>query len=130
MSVFELLTKYFKGSTFKIEAKDIFYEDSEGNTLYQVFSIGKHHIINDKAVQDKLVSLEDYRHFILSFRAPVWIPLSILAFIIVFTVNFFFKLDYGFPLGGAVILLSTVLYVATVIGYYIKIYSAIKSVGR
>ena len=70
-------------------ARDIFFEDAEGNTLYK--RDGKIYLFNDLALQKELRDIEGYRSFLLprTLRAIIILPTMFLSAIVLWLLHLF-----------------------------------------
>ena len=101
---------------------DIFKKDEDGNTIY--FMWGKGRIVNDPVKQARLVDLEGYKYFILSYKAPIIIP--IIMFAVLLSGVILFSTDFKSDMRGLVVYITIVFYLIVVGIYKLKIRNVIK----
>jgi len=72
--------------------KNIFKKDRQNNDVYfQWGEYGNGYIVNDSIKRARLVDLEGYKYFFVSYKAPVFIPLLVFALIISVGLSFFIE---------------------------------------
>ena len=120
--------KNLKQSNFTATYEDIFTLDHNGNTVYKIFSFGKYHIVNDIKKQNKLITLEGYRPFILSLKPPIFIPIIVFSFVISLALIFIFKYDYNIKY--ILLFVSFTLYLTSIFLFYTKIYFIIEPLAN
>ena len=103
---------------------NIFKKDLEGNYIYRKWNWGTEYIVNDEQKQNQLLDLEGYRGFICSYRAPIILPIIILAFIISGVLTIFTELNI--ELKQLVVLISFLLYILSCFIYIGKINKVLK----
>lgn len=68
---------------------DIFKKDKKANDVYfQWGKFGNGYIIDNQIKKDRLFDLEGYKHFFLSYRALIFIPMIVFAYITTISIYF------------------------------------------
>ena len=108
---------------------NIFKKDREENTVYfQWGKYGNGYIINDPMKKARLIDLEGYKHFFISNKPPVLIP--ILVFALMIGVGVSFLTDYQGELKGLIAGITVVMYLMTIVIYFLKISNVLSSCER
>ena len=110
--------------SFTPSKSDIFKKDLEGNYIYHKWSWGSGYIVNDEKKQNQLLNLEGYRGFICSYRAPIILPIVILAFIIGGVITIFTQSNI--EIKQLIVLISFILYILSCFIYLGKINKVLK----
>ena len=93
------------------------------NNKYKIFSWSTEIEINDDCIE-KLKEIDSYRYFIWSYRAPIWVPIIILASLLSGIINYFIYENF-IHLKQIAVQLIIILYVGASLFYYYKLHKAI-----
>jgi len=107
-------------SNFNPLPTDIFKEDKYNNKVYKLFPWSKGIIINNLDIQNKLLSIESYKSFIISYKPPIIIPIIIFSFLIGIILHFTKTIDID--ISQLIFNISIIFYLLICILYYLKIY--------
>ena len=95
-------------------------KDREDNDVYfQWGKYGNGYIINDPIIKARLMNLEGYKHFFISNKPPILIP--ILVFALMIGVGVSFLTDYEGDLKGLIAGITVVMYLVSIVTYFLKI---------
>ncbi len=103
---------------------EIFKEDKDNDIIYRKWSWGSGYVVNDEDKQNKLLNIEGYRGFICSYRAPIILPIILLAFMLGGAISLFVETNMN--LKQLVVYISFGLYSISCIIYISKINKILK----
>jgi len=107
----------------------LFKKDREKNDVYfQWGQYGNGYIINDPMKKARLIDLEGYKHFFISNKPPILIP--ILVFALMIGVGVSFLTDYQGELKGLIGGITVVVYLVSIVIYFLKISRTLKGCER
>jgi len=104
---------------------NIFKKDRDKNDVYfQWGKFGNGYIIDDQETKEKLIDLEGYKHFFVSYKPPVLLPIIIAALIVGIGISF--STDDQDEVKGLMATITVVLYFITISIYFLKITRTLK----
>ena len=99
---------------------NIFKKDKDENNVYfQWGEFGNGYIINDPIKKARLIDLEGYKHFFVSYKPPIILPIIVFALII--SSGIYFLTDFEGEPKGLMLMTTVVIYLITISIYFYKI---------
>jgi hypothetical protein len=116
--------KHFFDMNLDIKHNDIFWKDYKENTIYRF--LGKRFFVNDTNIQQKILRLEKLKPYIISYKAPVLIPLIFISILIELLCHLLID-NFNLPSDQFIITITGLLYIIVIVLLYLRIFLMIKN---
>jgi len=117
--------KTLHDSNFNPSSESIFTNDKSGNKIYKLFPWSKGTIIKNAILEKKIVAIEGYKPFLVSYKPPIIIPIIIFSFIIGIVLSFTNIIEMDIK--SLIFYITIFLYSVSCILFYAYIYIIIRN---